>query len=88
MPKYRLKETVCLDSLVENMFTATAIDNIDHNETSSTSTSHFNGKSISVFQHYDNLIDKENITYNFSKTDFEKERHFELPLYYNNYLSC
>ena len=40
--KYRLKETVCSDSLVENLFTKTAIDNTDHNETSTTSSSHFN----------------------------------------------
>ena len=60
--QYRLKETVCPDSLAENLFTAAAIDNIDHNETCSTSSSHFHGASISVFQHYDNLIEKEKIT--------------------------
>ena len=35
-------------------------------------------------QHYDNLIEKENIAYNFSKDDYEKKRHFELALYYND----
>ena len=43
-----LKETVCSDSLVGNLFTAAAIDNIDHNETSSTSSSHFPETSISI----------------------------------------
>ena len=82
--QYRLKETVCPDSLVENLFTATTIDNIDHNETSSRSSSNFHGTSISMFQHYDNLIEKDNITYNFSKADYKKDRNFELPLYYND----
>ena len=71
-------------SLVENLFTTAAIDNIDHNETSSTSTCHIHGTSISVFQHNDNLIEKENITYNLCKTDCKNERNFELPLYYND----
>ena len=38
----------------------------------------------SASQHYDNLIEKENIAYNFSKADYEKERHFELALYCND----
>ena len=59
-------------------------DNIDHNETSSTSSSHFHGTSISVFQHYDNLIEKENIKYNYSKANYENKRNFELTLYYND----
>ena len=71
--QYHLKEPICPDSLVENLFTTTAIDNIDHDETSSTSSSHFHGMSISMFQHYHNLIEKENITYNFSKADYKKE---------------
>ena len=41
---------------------------------------HFHGTGISVFQHFDNFIEKESITYN-----YEKERNFELPLlYYDN----
>ena len=34
--QYRLKGKVCPNSLVENLFTTTAIDIIDHNETSTT----------------------------------------------------
>ena len=78
--QYRLKETLCPDTLVGNLFTTAAIDNIDHNEKSSTSSSHFHGTSISVFQHYE----KENITYNFSKAEYEKEKKNEVPLYYNH----
>ena len=61
------------------MFIALAIDNVD-NETSRTSSSHFYGMSISVFHHYDNLKEKENITCSFSEADCEKESSFELPL--------
>ena len=37
-----------------------------------------------MFQHYGNLIEEENITYNFSKADYKKEINYELPLYYND----
>ena len=82
--QYRLKERVCPNSLVKNLFTTAIIDNIDRNETSSTSFSHFYGTSISGFQHYDNLIEKQNIKYNLSKADDKNERNFELLLYYSD----
>ena len=44
--QYRLKETVCLYSLVENLFTTAGIDNIDHNETPIISSSHFHRTSV------------------------------------------
>ena len=37
-----------------------------------------------MFQHYDNLIEKENIKYNYSKANYKNERNFELTLYYND----
>ena len=30
------------------------------------------------------IIEKENVTYNFSKADYRKERNFEVPLHYND----
>ena len=75
---------MCPDSLIEELFTTVVINNIDHNKTSCTSSSHFHGTSISVFQHYDNLIGKENITYNSCKADYEKDRNFELALCNND----
>ena len=42
---------VCPTSLKPNIFTTVAIDNIDHNSTSSTAQNHFHGTFISVFQH-------------------------------------
>ena len=43
--QYRLKETMCLYSLVEK-FTTAGTDNIDHNETPIISSSHFHRASI------------------------------------------
>ena len=37
-----------------------------------------------MFPHCDNFTENETITHNFSKDDYEKERNFELPLYYND----
>ena len=62
-----------LNSLVEKLFTTAAIDNIDYNKTS-----------ISLFQHYNNVIENENITYDFSKAEFKEEINFQLPLYYSD----
>ena len=49
------------------------IDNIDHNDTSSASSSHFHGTSISMFPHYDSLIEKENIHLIFLKLITKKK---------------
>ena len=37
-----------------------------------------------MLQCCENLTENENITCNFSKADYEKERNFELTLYYND----
>ena len=47
--QYCLKEILCSDSLVKNLFTTAAVGNTDQNETTITSSSHFNGASILVF---------------------------------------
>ena len=44
-------KVVCRPSLKADAFTTAAIDNIDHNPSSSTATSSFHGKAISPFQH-------------------------------------
>ena len=44
-------KVVCCPSLKADAFTTAAIDNIDHNPSSSTATSSFHGKAISPFQH-------------------------------------
>ena len=45
---------MCLFSLKPDLFTFGAIDNVDHDLTSSTATSSFHGTSVSVFQHLEN----------------------------------
>ena len=42
---------VCTKNLKPNMFTTAAINNINHNSTSSTAQNHLHGTSVSVFQH-------------------------------------
>ena len=44
----------CPKNLKPSIFTTTAIDNIDHNSTSSTAQNHFHGTSVSGFQHSTN----------------------------------
>ena len=49
--KYNSEGFVCPSELQYNLFTTSAIDNVDHNPTSSTSETSFHGTTISVFQH-------------------------------------
>ena len=51
--KYNSDGFVCPSELQYNLFTTSAIDNVDHNPTSSTSETSFHGTTISVFQHAD-----------------------------------
>eukprot|EP00112_Aurelia_sp_Birch-Aquarium-sp1_P023888 Seg731.3 transcript_id=Seg731.3/GoldUCD/mRNA.D3Y31 product="hypothetical protein" protein_id=Seg731.3/GoldUCD/D3Y31 len=48
---YQGKGVVCPTYLKEGLFTTSAIDNIDHNPSSTTATESFHGTTISVFQH-------------------------------------
>ena len=49
--KYESEGVVCPPNLVKNIFTTGAVDNIDHNPSSSTSSSSFHGTAISMVQH-------------------------------------
>ncbi len=49
--KYQEDGFVCPPSLVEGLFTTAAVDNIDHNPSSTTAVKAFHGTSISIFQH-------------------------------------
>eukprot|EP00112_Aurelia_sp_Birch-Aquarium-sp1_P005412 Seg1614.17 transcript_id=Seg1614.17/GoldUCD/mRNA.D3Y31 product="hypothetical protein" protein_id=Seg1614.17/GoldUCD/D3Y31 len=48
---YRLDGVVCPKSLRRNVFTTAAVDNIDHNPSSTTAKDSFHGTSISILQH-------------------------------------
>ena len=49
--KYVEDGVVCPTGLRKGLFTTSAMDNIDHNPTATTTTTSFHGTSISVFQH-------------------------------------
>ena len=49
--EYQDQETVCPPRLQEGLFTVTAIDNLDHNPTSTTASKSFHGTGISIFQY-------------------------------------
>ncbi len=53
---YELQDVVCPPQLHRGLFTTAAVDNIDHNPSSNTSTDSFHGTAISLFQHPTNLI--------------------------------
>ena len=83
--EYDHKQLVRPSILVSGNFTTSAIDNIDHNSTSSTSKTHFHGTSISLFQH--NEIDDQPpqaTVYDMSSQQQMKESGIELPLYYTD----
>lgn len=49
--QYIRDQTVCPPNLREALFTTAAVDNIDHNLSSTTATDSFHGTGISLFQH-------------------------------------
>ena len=48
---FKETDTVCLPNLKTNVFTTAAVDNIDHNTSSTTAVSSFHGTSISLIQY-------------------------------------
>ena len=51
LERYLEEGLVCLSVLRKGLLTTAAIDNIDHNPSSTTAKSSFHGTSISIFQH-------------------------------------
>ena len=49
--QYTMDKVVCPPKLRGNLFTTAAVDNIDHNCSSTTAKSNFHGTGISLFQH-------------------------------------
>ena len=50
---YKMEKTVCPSELNGGLFTTAAVDNIDHNPSSTNSHDSFDGTGISLFQHPD-----------------------------------
>eukprot|EP00795_Rhopilema_esculentum_P004946 gene4946-21289_t len=77
---YRENGVVCPPSIQNGMFTSAAIDNIDHNPSSSTALSAFHGTSISIFQHPKIMRGQTQLQL---ENDIEKSSvPLELPSYY------
>ncbi len=49
--KFEMEKSVCPPKLKGKLFTTAAIDNIDHNLSSTTAQDSFHGTGISIFQH-------------------------------------
>ena len=56
-----VQRSVCPPRLQENKFTVSAIDNLDHNPSSSTAKDSFHGTGISIFQFQTNQDDSSNL---------------------------
>ena len=48
---FQQDQVVCPPKLQNNLFTTAAVDNIDHNPSSTTTTDSYHGTGISLFQH-------------------------------------
>ena len=82
--KYSEDSFVCPPSLKEGVCTTAAVDNIDHNLSSTTATKSFHGTSISVFQHPEKALEPNQFDIS---VDFEDScTKIELPESYTNLL--
>ena len=70
---------VCPYSLVQDLFTFAALDNVDHDPSSSTAKSSFHGTSVTIFQQHEGEIRKE--PFILKETAVKK---IELPEYYTD----
>eukprot|EP00794_Sanderia_malayensis_P013411 gene13411-14786_t len=81
--KYGDHDLVCPPCLQEGLFTTAAVDNIDHNATSTTAQQHFHGTGISVFQHPEQAAQRNAAQYDFTTRD-SGSACLELPEYYTD----
>ena len=79
---YVVQRSVCSPKLQENIFTLSAIDNLDHNPSPSTAKDSFHGTGISIFQFQTNQDDS--FKFELSETSRNNHRPPSLPSYYTN----
>ena len=79
--KYLAGDIVCLPKLQTGLFTSAAIDNIDHNHSSATTTTSFHGTSITIFQHTDHSMQNVPVQYDMNNSMTTKTK---LPSYYTD----
>ena len=76
LSKYAVEGIVCPPSLKPNVFTTAAIDNIDHNPSSTTANGSFHGTGISLFQRQNS--EKTDIQRNSRESDVDSKRLLNL----------
>ena len=81
---YQTKDVVCPPQLLRHQFTTAAVDNIDHNPSSTASTASFHGTCLSLFQNVDSDTDIKQTGPDFSPTTIIKSSRklCDLPLTY------
>ena len=77
-----VQKSVCPPRLQENLFTVSAIDNLDHNPSCSTAKYFFHGTSISIFQFQTNQNDS--FKFELSKTSGNNDSPPSLLSFYRN----
>ena len=81
--RYQEENVVCPCNLRLNLFTTAAVDNIDHNPSSTTAQDSFHGTGISLFQHTTNEIPGSSRgCVNISQTTANTKSVAELPVSY------
>lgn len=88
--RYEQLDAVCPPQLKKHVFTTAAVDNINHQTSSTTAKNSFNGTGISIFQHCENLsnntvserIEVENTLDNEAAVNNSTKRLPRLPVSY------
>ena len=82
--RYEKENVVCPKSLLKDVFSTSAVDNIDHNPSSTTAMGSLHGTGISIFQHrFENNIGSERENINFEHVA-SRNKLSPLPDYYAN----
>ena len=79
---YDVQRSVCPPRLQENIFRVSAIDNLNHNPSSSTAKDSFHDTGISIFQFQTNQDDS--FKFELSKTSRNNDLPSSSPSYYTN----
>eukprot|EP00112_Aurelia_sp_Birch-Aquarium-sp1_P023327 Seg6900.3 transcript_id=Seg6900.3/GoldUCD/mRNA.D3Y31 product="hypothetical protein" protein_id=Seg6900.3/GoldUCD/D3Y31 len=83
--QYHEEQVVCPSSLRLNLFTTAAVDNIDHNLSSTTATTSFHGTGISLFQQPSTSAQGIDRRKEFDEiTESREKRRHPLPEFYTS----
>ena len=85
--QFEMEKAVCPPKLKKTVLTTAAIDNVDHNPSSTTAEGSFHGTSISLFQHprYEvSGVERTTLSLSDHNTDILKKRLHPLPQSYTD----